>query len=200
MMTRGVRALLERVLEREGWKKGVINRAADRGGLTKGGITSRPLSIYLGRLATLADFEALTYEQAIEIYFSQFVVQPGYVLICDPWLQELVVDFGIIAGADDATPALQAALAADGLYTGKVDGVFGPKTAAAVNAADATRIGVRVLMTRSRKHVDVTMNDPAMVAFLKANPKAQAHNYRGWNNRVLELVEARLLGRKAVQA
>ena len=51
--------IIEKTMRREGWDK-YTNRASDRGGPTKWGITQGAWSGYINRLATINEIKAIT--------------------------------------------------------------------------------------------------------------------------------------------
>lgn len=189
--------ILTDVLRREGWPA-VTDRAADKGGLTKGGVTLAAYNQYRVRLGmgplNRVQFERLSEADARTFYASVFV-QP-FAFVDDDGIQALLIDWGVMTYIDDPTRALQAALATRGHYTGKIDGAPGPKTQVAWNAfahahhddmpafVDLER---ELLIARIKFHLAVGF-DSAVDTFLTATPKTQLHNLRGWIVRAAEFI------------
>ena len=176
------------IIRREG---GYSDRAADRGGATKYGITQATLAAWLGEPVTKDDVRNLSEEDAARIYRERYIDEPGYSGIQFPPLRVLVIDCGVLFGADDASPWLQAAANAEGGQV-RIDGQVGPHTLGAVNgtAAHAHRIYARVLMQRIQKHGRVIAADGREVAAGRRDAKKlQALNAGGWLNRCGDLLQ-----------
>mgnify|MGYP001259337838 FL=1 len=119
---------------------------ADSGGPTKYGITQATLAKWRRRPVTPAEVAALTREEAREIYYHRFVVDPGYVGVLE--LSERIaaelVDTGVNMGPAVATMFLQRSLNALNRQQRDypdiaVDGACGPRTLAALRAYLAKR-------------------------------------------------------------
>jgi len=169
-------AIIENILDREG--DAFTDRAADRGGPTKRGITLATLSRYLGRPATVAELKQLTRDQARTLYQTLYIDEPGYRDIQDGLLRGVVVDCCVQFGDDDATPWLQRAANELGA-TLTVDGSCGPKTLAAVNRLSATDLAIAIMALRIEKRGDVIASD----ARHRERTEDQALNAHGWANR-----------------
>lgn len=155
------------IWEFEGGKLGgpYTDRAADRGGPTRWGVTQGLASSYYGRPVTPDEIRLLTQDAAIEIIHAVFVEDTGYGPV-DDWRVKLVVtDFAVNFGADDATPALQRAVGA------KPDGLCGPITQWMTNAADPMVVVLKVMAARQFRHVQQSYRP------------LQIENLRGWMNR-----------------
>lgn len=168
------------ILKAEGWPA-VTNRAADRGGWTKGGITLETLSAWLGRPATVDELRALDEQTARQIYALEYIIRPNYIGINDEHLRAFVVDIAVMSGPSVATTLLQRALGVT------VDGDFGPITLAAVNTHDPRDVVDELLYRRAVWLARVVMADPALVALSAHDPahaaKLQSHNLAGWLER-----------------
>lgn len=158
-----------RLLEREG---DFSNRAADRGGATRWGITRSTLSFYLGHPATLEDIQTLPREVAVAIYRQLYFTNHKIGLLPDE-IEEQVFDWGVNSGPGLAIGYLQEAL---GLRN---DGVVGPKTVAAAVAAclpDGGRaINIKLAKARCMMLARICRKDPSQVV-----------NLGGWLRRSLE--------------
>lgn len=166
-------AVLDEILRREG---GYVNHPADRGGPTRFGITAATLGEWraLGRAATREEVAALTEAEARAIYRERYISAPGFASITQPALLVLLVDAGVHSGSRRAVLWLQTALGV------AADGVLGPKTRAALAAADQDALYGKVLGQRLRYLGRLITNDPAQAAFAA-----------GWMNRLAEFVEGR---------
>ncbi|TVR65359.1 MAG: hypothetical protein EA420_03420 [Candidatus Competibacteraceae bacterium] len=164
-----VNSLIDGIIRREG---GYVNHPADRGGPTKYGITAATLGSARGngRAATAGEVQLLTMEEARAIYWHQYVARPNFDQIRDDYLQEVVVDFAVHSGPRRAAEALQRAVGV------RVDGIVGPMTLAAVNARDAEKTALRVMLDRALFLLDLVGRDRSQAVFA-----------RGWANRLLEL-------------
>lgn len=122
--------------EREGGDK-VTNDPSDPGGRTQWGISER------SNPKAWADGK-VTEAEAREIYEKKYVYGPGFDKIVDTTLMVQVVDYGVNSGPGVVIQKLQEILKL------KVDGVFGPKTLTAVNAADAKWLSNKLAQARVR--------------------------------------------------
>jgi len=159
--------IIDDILRREGSK--YTNDPIDRGGPTKFGITLATLSFYRGRSCTAEDVQALTEAEARRIYRDVYVVRPKFDQIKDDALRALVVDWGVNSGPGTAAKALQRAAGVT------ADGAIGPKTLAAVNAADPRKLHDSVLSQRESFYRRLASEDPSQQRFLS-----------GWLNRCRE--------------
>jgi lysozyme family protein len=119
-----VEEVFQNIIKKTLRDEGVLSdHSADRGGLTKYGITKPTLSRYLGRPAKNADILLLTEDQAIDVYRQLFWKQPN---ICTLWRWPLVArsvfDFAVHSGCEKAVAVLQSIVGAND------DGVLGAKT------------------------------------------------------------------------
>jgi lysozyme family protein len=163
--------ILDEIIRREG---GYVNHPADRGGPTNFGITAQTLGSWrkLGRPATAAEVQALTEPEARAIYRQQYITGPGFDAITHSALLHLLVDAGVHSGPKRAVQWLQTALGVT------ADGVIGPKTRAALVAADQGVLYGKVLGQRLRHLGRLITHDPKQSAFAA-----------GWMNRMAEFVE-----------
>lgn len=160
--------MLADVLVREG---GYVDHVHDRGSCTNFGITIQTLSDWRDRPVTCQDVRHLTQAEALEIYREFYVRRPGFMQITDERLRYVLVDFGIHSGPRTAIRALQAAIGVT------PDGVLGPKTIAAVDAADAADVYRRVLRARMSYLAGILQRDPSQRVFAA-----------GWVRRLAEFV------------
>lgn len=120
---------VEVVLAHEG---GYTNDPADPGGETKYGISKRSYPNL--------DIKKLTRDQAVQIYHQDWWTKYGYDQIQDQAVATKVFDLSVNMGPAQGHRILQRAVNfVDGAGL-KVDGVIGPKTLAATNAADPEKV------------------------------------------------------------
>lgn len=148
----------------------LTNNEADRGGLTKYGISQRAYPN--------VDIENLTREQAVEILRQDYWLKPGIYRLLDLDLAKALFDFGVHSGQKTAVKALQEAvneLFAEGL---KVDGILGPITLNAVNRRYQNIKHARALrgylcVLRGKRFIDIVAKD-----------HTQQVSIRGWMARL----------------
>lgn len=190
---RTVDDILTDVLNREGWPK-ITNRAADKGGLTRGGVTFRSYNAWRKQsgLATIepSEFEATLTEEEARRFMLESIAGPLLpVQFISLDLFDLLVDWAETSGPDDPTRALQRAIR-DLKYnlTINVDGEFGPKTTAALHLLTTEQLDVvRGVVAKARVefYIDIVYADRAVMRFRQENPSTQLENMRGWVRRAL---------------
>jgi lysozyme family protein len=131
---RSVEAIADEIIAREG---GFVNDADDPGGATNFGVTihtMRRLGLDLDRDGDVDadDVRRLDRRRARDIFVADYFRRPGIARLPAP-LQPSVFDMYVNAGAN-AVRILQRLLADFG-HPVSVDGVIGPRTAAAAHAA-----------------------------------------------------------------
>jgi lysozyme family protein len=136
-------AALKGWLEREGAV--YTDRADDRGGPTKFGLTLRLLRDHLkDQMIPASRLQAMEWAEAREIIWRVFAVESGFAEIQNPVLFEVVWDAAGNHGAGRAIQWLQAALGV------KVDGIFGSQTRAALPYLNATKLALFFQCARER--------------------------------------------------
>lgn len=164
--------IIDAVLRFEG---GYVDHPDDPGGATNRGITLASWRRYTGKpTATKSQLRALTDAQIRRFYLDEHIVRPGFAAIEYAILRWLVVDSGVLHGVGDAARFVQTAIG--GLA---VDGIFGPKSRAAVNAAPVVRTYVGVCAARMIEEARVLTLNPRLITF-----------YRGWTARTASFVRA----------
>jgi lysozyme family protein len=154
--------LIDDIILREG---GYVDHPADKGGPTKYGITRATLSRWRGHHVTAAAVQALTIEEARDIYVTWYIEQPGFIALAEP-LRGQVVDFGVTSSPVQAVKTLQRVVGA------KADGILGPRTRAAVEALNIHDVTRRYWQERVRFYAHIAALRPAQFVFLD-----------GWLNR-----------------
>jgi lysozyme family protein len=134
---------------REG--SGFTDRASDKGGPTKWGVTLKTLSAYLGRQATVDELKVLTREQALNLYLKLFVFEPGFQRISSDMIGEFVIDLAVNHGVPGGVKLLQSTLGA------KRDGIFGPQTLALTNLALPRVLLEKLIVTRAHYYVALAL-------------------------------------------
>ena len=124
------------------------------------------LSRYHDYLVTPSDVKALSREEATLIYLNLYVMRPGFENINDEKLRALVVDCGVLHGPGTVTKWLQS------IVEQPVDGIFGVKTAEAVNSEHSHSLYLMLCAKRFRFFGEIITKDPTQAVF--------AH---GWMNR-----------------
>lgn len=158
--------MIDLLIAREGGAK-VVAHPNDPGGVTKYGISQRAYPDI--------DIRNLTYEQARLIYTTDYLVKPGINKLTHPILCEMTLDFAVHSGVRTAIKSLQKLLGV------QRDGVIGPQTVAAANAATATEVDAQPLIsTYGRERIGYLIRQcqtkPDKLTFLN-----------GWIMRVLNL-------------
>lgn len=167
--SRRIDALIWDVIAREG---GLVEDPADRGGVTKYGVT-------LGTLREVRpgagddDVRRLTKVFAFEIYKQLFFEDLGLELLDAPPVQAVVFDAAVLHGRARAVRMLQR------LVGTTADGILGPVTAAAVNGTGFPQLLVNAY-SKARLHL--------VVSFAASHPE-QLRFLRGWTRRIMSFIE-----------
>ena len=146
---------IQTTLQHEG---GYTDNSSDPGGATNMGIEQRDLPNIPIRDLTVAQATAYYFET----YWKQF-----YSLISSQQIASKLFDFGVLFGVGTAVKNLQAALDIE------MDGLFGPGTLAAVNAAAPASLLLK-FQAEMNAHVR---------AIVAGNPKLEVFQ-AGWQNRI----------------
>jgi lysozyme family protein len=158
-----------------GHEGGYVNRASDRGGPTKYGITHRTLAKHRGVAhVTPGDVQRLAIDEAEDIYRKSYWGPSGGDVL-PPGLDYAAFDYGVNSGPQAAVKKLQQVLQAAGVYNGKIDGWIG----------EGTLSGVRNYPGGIKRLIHDYCE--ARMAFLRSlkNPKTGFPvNGRGWTIRV----------------
>lgn len=158
-------AALKAVLHHEG---GFVNHPRDPGGMTNLGVTKKVWEEWVKREVGESEMRDLTPEKVAPLYKKMYWDRAR----CDDLpegVDYIVFDTAVNSGVGRAVRFLQACVGAD------QDGVIGPKTLAAVQAADP-----KVLVEDYAKR---------RLSFLSALPTWDTFG-RGWSRRVAEVQSA----------
>lgn len=135
--------IIDQTIKREG---GFVDHPDDPGGATNMGVTLATLSHFLGREASYDEIRNLTHAEARAVYQARYMDAPRFSEIADHWLREIVFDAGVLFGPPRASRWLQEAAGVT------ADGIVGPATLRAVNAADPRQLGVKFITSWLRRH------------------------------------------------
>jgi lysozyme family protein len=162
-MEKHTNTIIDAIIKAEGGSK-FTDDPHDKGGRTQYGISERsnPEAWRDGRV---------TEEEARAIYYKRYVSGPGFDKITDPKLQHFLCDFAVHSGPGIAIKYLQRAIDVED------DGVLGPRTLAAVNAADARHLVNRLVVDRVKMIGRLVVANPSQLKYLN-----------GWLNRILEFL------------
>lgn len=157
-------AIVDKIIEAEGGEK-ATNYPHDPGGRTQYGISERsnPEAWKDGKV---------THDEARAIYETKYLCGPGFDRVGHERLRHLLVDFGVHSGPSIAIVELQKILRVD------ADGILGPKTLAAIEAAEPRLLINKLAIARLR-----------MLGRLISKRPKHAADAAGWINRVTEFIE-----------
>lgn len=155
--------IIAEVIAREGGSAATLT-AADAGGRTQYGIAERanPQAWLDGKV---------TLEEATDIYRHRYLEAPGFGKVEDSKLRSQLVDFGVNSGPGMAIQKIQA------LVKAEPDGVLGPKTLAAINAADPILLNNKLALERVKMIGRIVNKNPSQSKFLN-----------GWLERALSFM------------
>jgi len=184
-----VRQLAEEIVAREG---GFVDDRDDPGGATNFGVTvhtMRRLGLDLDRSGAVdgADVRALTRERAVDIFIEQYYHRPGIDRLPEV-LRASVFDMQVNAG-DNAVRLLQRLLREMGQEVA-VDGVIGPQTVAAAEAAARAapdHIADAYGIARRNYYLRLADARPALRKFART----RAGGKGGWIRRAEEFIAPR---------
>lgn len=151
----------------------ITNRASDRGGLTRFGLTAKnhPLLLNAGFFdASLP--AAAAFKIAETTYQAEYTGTLYLVQIASQAIATALLSFAVNAGNTRAISLLQRALLVNGQSVG-LDGKMGPATVAAINACDAKQLLNHYCDLEAMFYRGLAEKDPTQNA-----------NLKGWLNRV----------------
>ena len=158
----------ENVLKNEG---GFTNDPQDSGGATNWGITIHDLSVYLRRSASVEEVRRMSKLTARAIYKSKYWDSLSLDAVNDDGVALVIFDQGVLRGIGTIARAVQRILGV------VVDGHFGPKTLAAINAADPGWLITKIEQQAEEAYREIVRRSPKNQKFLK-----------GWINRAKRLL------------
>lgn len=184
-----VRTIAEEIVAREG---GFVNDPADPGGATNFGVTihtMRSLGLDLDRDGDVdvADVRLMTRARAVDIFIEHYFVRPRIAELPEA-LQASVFDMQVNAGSN-AVKILQRLVTEMG-FPATVDGVIGPATLRAVQAAhDAAPAHIADAYAIARRNYYLRLADarPASRKFARSRSGGKG----GWIRRAEEFMAAR---------
>lgn len=164
--------LINSIIAREGGA--FTDRASDKGGPTRHGVTLAVLAEWRGHPVTADDVKALTREESYEILEHLYVVKSGFLHIANDRVRALMCDWAVNSGNALAVRWLQRTLG--GL---EVDGQCGPATIGAVNTRDGVTLLKALGHARQTFYVRTALAglDPDLVR------TTDLANLEGWLNR-----------------
>lgn len=155
------------ILEHEG---GYVNHTADKGGPTNFGITQATLSQWRGRPVSIVEVQQMTEEEARAIYEQRYLTGPQIDKLPWPNPGVCVFDVGVNSGPARGVKMLQEVLNKAGFPTGSADGVIGPHTINASQAAQAAMgnyLQNAIVEERIKFYNAIVANNPSQKVFLK---------------------------------
>lgn len=153
---------------------GFVNRADDRGGPTKYGITQATLSEYLGRPVSIDDVRNMSIDTAKTIMKQEYYFDPQLDML-PASLQPQMLDMCVNHGQGNAIKILQRLINRLGYGNLVIDGEIGRVTAAAVVNCYAA-MGSKLINALADARAD-------FCRAIVANDQSQAGNLNGWLNR-----------------
>lgn len=138
----------------------IANNPADKGGVTRWGITTASLSAFRKKAVSDSDVRMLTEAEAKTIYQANYWTPLRCSEIGSQAVASAVFDAGVLTGTANAARTVQAAVGAT------VDGQIGPKTIAAINGAD-TNTTLRAFSGALQQYlVRIVQRDSSQAVFL----------------------------------
>jgi lysozyme family protein len=160
-----IHILINRLIEREG---GYVNHPDDHGGATNMGITLKTLSSWRGAPVSEEDVENLTRDEASDIYYRMYWLDPGlYTLDRGVLVEDMLFDAAVHHGPRTAISMLQRVTLAE------PDGVMGPRTREAANRYPDAVLASAYLGERVAYLGRIITNNPNQAVFAA-----------GWMNRM----------------
>ena len=153
----------------------VTNAPADRGGLTRFGLTAKwhPELVASGFYQTNRD-EALAIAE--EVYSSEYIPHLDLSKINRTAVAVAILSFAVVEGAGSAVMLLQKVLTGMGFPLTQ-DGSVGPQTLAAINAADPLQLVMALVKAQRSFFQQIVAKDASQSKWLN-----------GWNNRAIAIL------------
>lgn len=149
------------------WEGGFANIPGDSGRETNKGVTIATFRMYFGKERTVEDLKNITDAQWFYIFKRGFWDKCLGDRIASQSVAEMLIDWCWMSGVSTPVKTLQRILGV------KVDGQFGSKTLAAVNAYDPFSLFCELKQRREDFYYRIVARDPIKKKFLK-----------GWLNRL----------------
>ena len=140
----------------------------DYGGATHSGITLATFRLVFGQDKTVNDLMRLTTEQWRKVMKGYFWDKCWADMIKNQSVAEIFVDWCINSGTGMIKKV-------QGIVGAKADGVMGPKTLAAINAANPRKLHFYIKSARAAYYEQIVRNRLANITF-----------YDGWMNRLAD--------------
>ena len=157
------------LITREG---GYVNHPDDRGGATNMGITLTTLSSWRNEGCTVDDIKNLTYEEASDIYLSEYWDAPKFSeLSLHSVIEEMLFDAAVHHGPGRSVKLLQKAAGVT------ADGIIGPTTKSLVREMDPVKLATYLIAARVAFIGGIITRMPEQAAFAA-----------GWANRMEEFI------------
>ena len=145
--------IISNEIKLEGGVGSTSNDPADAGGLTFEGLSSKANpDLFVNGLPTDS--------QVRQRYQDMYITSPGFDGIVDAKVRSLLVDWGVNSGPGIAIKGLQEALGTT------IDGVLGPNTLAAANAAPGGQLVGQLVAERVRMIGRIVQKSPSQLKFL----------------------------------
>lgn len=148
------------------WEGGYAKDPDDTGGATNIGVTLTTFRLFFGQDKTEADLRAMTEAQWRHIMKGGFWDKCWADQIRSQAVAEIIVDWCVNSGVGMIKKV-------QGIVGTRQDGVMGPKTLAAINAAKAQLLHFNIKAARAAYYETIVRNRPANMTF-----------YDGWLNRL----------------
>ena len=142
------------------WEGGFVNDPADAGGATNKGVTLATFRSVFGKTKTVKDLKAMTDDQWLLVFKKYYWDRWKADQINDQSVANILVGWVWGSGKYGITLPQQ-------LLKVTADGIVGPKTIAAVNAADPKKLFEQIWKRRQKYFNDICVSRPANKKFLK---------------------------------
>ena len=146
---------------------GYTNHPDDQGGPTNQGVTLNTYRSYCGQEKTIKDLRNMSYGIWCDIMKDMYWDKCLADKIDNQSIAEILVDWCVNSGFVGLRKVQE-------IVGTKPDGIAGPKTLAAINAADAKELFDRIMAARKQFFINIVKRNPNQKVFIN-----------GWMNRLL---------------
>ena len=146
---------------------GYTNHPDDQGGPTNQGVTLNTYRSYCGQEKTIKDLRNMSYGIWCDIMKDMYWDKCLADKIENQSVAEMLVDWCVNSGFVGLRKVQE-------IVGTKPDGIAGPKTLAAINAADAKELFYRIMAARKQFFINIVKRNPNQKVFIN-----------GWMNRLL---------------